>query len=69
MMPSSATMQEHMKALEVGLDSEVVCYDGQSMEWASRASQVLVSFGHKNVFILNGGLKQWLQTVTEVVNV
>lgn len=59
MLPHLSVFIQRMTDLGVGLDSEVVCYDGQGTEWAARAASVLSLFGHRNLAILSGGLKVW----------
>ena len=49
-----------MTNLGVGLDCNVICYDQQEGNWATRAAFILTAYGHKNVMILDGGMKKWL---------
>ena len=55
-----------MRELNIGLGDTVVCYENQAQrsdppKWACRAAWVMQLYGHKNVFILDGGLKAWVE--------
>lgn len=49
-----------MKVLNVKKSSTVVCYDTGKGFFASRAAFVLKSFGHPNVYVLDGHLAKWV---------
>lgn len=49
-----------MKALNVKKSSTVVCYDTGKGFFASRAAFVLKSFGHPNVYVLDGHFSKWV---------
>ena len=58
-LPVQEKFIEHMKALGVGLDKPVVCYDNSKNQWASRAAFLLRAYGHRNVFVFAGGVSFW----------
>jgi thiosulfate/3-mercaptopyruvate sulfurtransferase len=53
-------IQEVMRSLGINNDSTVVIYDGGAFFHATRFFWTLTHYGHKNVFILNGGLSKWV---------
>jgi thiosulfate/3-mercaptopyruvate sulfurtransferase len=59
MLPSAAKFSEDMKELGIGGGKTVVCYDAAGLFSAARLWWMLKSFGHKHVFVLNGGLPKW----------
>ena len=52
MLPKLPEFKEHMKALGVGLDTPVVCYDTGDKRWAGRTAWLLTHYGHDNVKVL-----------------
>src|SRR5436190_8252733 len=60
MFPSAEQFGRDVGALGVGNDDTVVLYDSGGWVAAPRAWWMFLSFGHKNVRILNGGLKRWV---------
>ena len=58
--PSNEQFQAQMKELGIGDDTTVIVYDGMGLFSAARPWWILNSFGHKNVFVLNGGLPKWM---------
>lgn len=52
-----------MKRLNVQTGMPVVCYDTQGMFSVARAAWMFRFFGHDNVRILDGGLKQWTRAL------
>ena len=55
-----------MKALGIKLKDKIIFYHVGGSMWSSRAMWMLKAYGHKNVFVLNGGLKKWLEEGREV---
>ena len=49
-----------MKSKNVKLSTRVILYDSKTGFQASRAYWMFKTFGHKNVQVLNGGLKKWM---------
>lgn len=59
MFPSAADFARDVAALGISDDDLVVAYDSGSWLAASRAWWMFLSFGHRNVKVLDGGLKKW----------
>lgn len=59
MFPDSAQFGRNVGALGVGNNDIVVVYDAGGWSAAPRAWWMFVSFGHRDVRILDGGLKKW----------
>jgi thiosulfate/3-mercaptopyruvate sulfurtransferase len=60
-----------MEELNIGLGDTVICYENnvcQPPKWACRAAWILKLYGHKNVFILDGGLNAWLDEEFQTFN-
>jgi thiosulfate/3-mercaptopyruvate sulfurtransferase len=60
MYPSAAQFAHDVAALGISDDDLVVAYDSGSWLAAPRAWWMFLSFGHRNVKVLDGGLKKWL---------
>jgi thiosulfate/3-mercaptopyruvate sulfurtransferase len=60
MLPSAEKFAEDMASLGIGNGSTVVCYDSVGLFSAARLWWMLKTFGHEQVFVLDGGLKAWL---------
>ena len=60
-MPDADTFTAHMRRLGVNQNSLVIVYDRSPIYSSARAWYMLRLFGHKNVRVLNGGMKAWLQ--------
>lgn len=60
MFPSAEQFGRDVGALGIGNDDTVVVYDAGGWVAAPRAWWMFLSFGHKNVRVLDGGLKKWL---------
>ena len=60
MFPSAEQFGRDVGALGIGNDDIVVVYDAGGWVAAPRAWWMFLSFGHKNVRVLDGGLKKWL---------
>jgi thiosulfate/3-mercaptopyruvate sulfurtransferase len=60
MFPGAEQFGRDAGALSIGNDDTVVVYDAGAWVAAPRAWWMFLSFGHKNVRVLDGGLKKWL---------
>src|SRR5580700_2255411 len=60
MYPSATQFARDVAALGISDDDLVVAYDSGSWLAAPRAWWMFRSFGHRNVKVLDGGLKKWL---------
>ena len=60
MFPDADQFGRDVGALGVGNDDTVVLYDSGSWVAAPRAWWMFVAFGHRDVRVLDGGLKKWL---------
>ena len=60
MYPDAEKFARDVSLLGISDDDLVVAYDSGSWLAAARAWWMFVSFGHGNVKVLDGGLKQWL---------
>ncbi|KRP89386.1 3-mercaptopyruvate sulfurtransferase, partial [Bradyrhizobium pachyrhizi] len=59
MFPSAEQFGRDIGALGIGNADTVVIYDSGGWVAAPRAWWMFLSYGHRNVRILNGGLKKW----------
>ena len=59
MLPQQQQFRDQMKQLNVKLSDKVVFYTENGNMLACRGYWMLKAFGHKNVSILNGGMKKW----------
>ncbi len=60
MLPDPDSFAEDMSDLGIGNDCTIVCYDSYGLMSAARPWWMFRTFGHDKVFVLDGGLKQWL---------
>jgi len=60
MYPAAAQFARDVAALGISDDDLVVAYDSGSWLAAPRAWWMFLSFGHRDVKVLDGGLKKWL---------
>lgn len=58
-MPSDAKFQHQARRLGINSDSVIVVYDDKGIYCAPRVWWMFKSMGHKQVFVLDGGLPQW----------
>ena len=58
--PGARQMEAAAGALGFSADSQIVVYDSADGIWAARLWWLLRAFGHKNVSVLDGGLKKWV---------
>ena len=59
-MPTVAQFTVEAQRLGINTESTVVIYDNQGIYSAPRAWWMFKSMGHQNVFVLDGGLPEWL---------
>jgi thiosulfate/3-mercaptopyruvate sulfurtransferase len=60
MFPDADQFGRDVGALGVGNDDTVVVYDSGGWVAAPRAWWMFLAFGHRNVRVLDGGLKKWV---------
>ena len=58
-VPSKEQFEKNAQLLGVNTDSTIVVYDQHGVYSSPRAWWLFKLFGHKNVFVLDGGLKSW----------
>lgn len=58
-IPDEKTLGKAIGGLGISNDAPVVVYSTELLAWATRAWWVLQYAGHRNVRVLNGGLKAW----------
>lgn len=61
MMCSEAVFESAVQQLGINQDSIVVVYDAQGIFSSPRAWWMFKLMGHKNVYVLDGGLPAWLR--------
>jgi thiosulfate/3-mercaptopyruvate sulfurtransferase len=61
MLPTPEDFSQSMSALGVGDNSTIVVYEQQGVFSAPRAWWMFRTFGAKNVYILDGGLRAWTE--------
>ncbi|MCF2856583.1 sulfurtransferase [Pseudoalteromonas sp. SMS1] len=67
MMCSARVFQTEMRQLGINASDTVVVYDDKGLFSAARAWWMFKSMGFDQVFVLDGGLKQWQKLGYEVV--
>lgn len=60
MMCDPAQFQSYIRQLGINQNDTVVCYDDKGLFSAARAWWMLKSMGFKQVYVMDGGLPQWL---------
>ena len=60
-MPDAKVFTEHMKAMRIGKNHQIVCYDHPGLFSVARCAMMLRYFGAFDVRIMNGGLQKWLK--------
>ncbi|CAM6094521.1 unnamed protein product [Calypogeia fissa] len=61
MLPSEEAFSAAASALGLRNDDNIVVYDGKGIFSAARVWWMFRAFGHDKVWVLDGGLPQWLQ--------
>ena len=59
MIPSKDLFSDMMQNLGLNNEDEIIIYDNSPLLSSARAWFLLRYFGHRNILILNGGLKNW----------
>lgn len=59
-MPTAAQFHQAIAAVGIGPESKVVLYDDQGIYSSPRAWWIFKSMGFKQVYVLDGGLPQWI---------
>lgn len=59
--PSAERFEKGCQELGINENSKIVVYDMLGVYSSPRVWFLFKSMGHKNVFVLNGGLKQWVE--------
>ena len=59
MIPSKDFFSNMMQNLGLNNEDEIIIYDNSPLLSSARAWFLLRYFGHRNILILNGGLKNW----------
>jgi thiosulfate/3-mercaptopyruvate sulfurtransferase len=60
MLPSPEKFASRMRRLSLGDGNRLVLYDANGVAGAARAWWMFRVFGHKDVCVLDGGLRKWL---------
>ncbi|MGO1659313.1 MAG: sulfurtransferase [Marinobacter sp.] len=66
--PTEGQFTEEVRRLGISPESLVVLYDNQGVYSAPRAWWILRAMGLKQVFVLDGGLPQWLAEGRDIVS-
>src|SRR5260370_30716739 len=61
MYPNAEQFARHVAALGISRGDPVVAYDSAASVAAPRAWWMFLSFGHRQVKVLDGGLQKWLR--------
>ncbi|HCK78872.1 MAG TPA: sulfurtransferase [Actinobacteria bacterium] len=67
-LPTADSFTATMRRLGVSPDRSVVVYDAKDSTAAARAWWVLTYFGHRDVRVLDGGLRAWVSAGREVTS-
>ncbi len=67
-VPQLKDFEREVKNLGINSTSKIVVYDQHGVYSSPRAWWLFILFGHKNVFVLNGGLPEWKKQGLEVNN-
>ena len=68
MLPSQRKFEEKVRSFGINQNSLIVTYDVKGIFSSPRVWWMFKYFGHKNIFVLNGGLKKWLKEKKTVTN-
>jgi len=66
MLPRADQFGAHISEMGISNDDKVVVYTAGGCFSASRCWWTFKIFGHKNVFVLNGGLPAWIESGREI---
>lgn len=59
-LPDTVDFIKEMRFLGISDDSIIVVYDNQGIYSSPRAWFMIKSMGHKEIYVLNGGLPEWI---------
>ena len=70
MLPNAKHFTDTAKSLGIKNTTRVVVYDAKHGQgyWATRVYWMFTVFGHKNISVLDGGLKKWADEGRAVVS-
>ena len=60
MLPAPEVFSRSMSALGIGDDMDIIIYEQEGVFSAPRAWWMLKTFGAQNVYLLDGGLRAWI---------
>ena len=60
-LPVRENFAERLRDLGVNGDSSVICYDQNESAYATRLWWMVRWLGHEDVYVLDGGLKAWIE--------
>ncbi|MCL4116142.1 UNVERIFIED_CONTAM: hypothetical protein GTU68_043882 [Idotea baltica] len=60
MAPSAADFETAVRAMGISNDSTIIIYDGAGLFSAARVWWMFRAMGHQDVFVLDGGLPEWV---------
>lgn len=73
MLPKAQEFSHYVGNLGISNDTTVICYDSGGFHTAARVWWMFKAFSHKNIFVLDGGLRKWakegkpLTSITEKI--
>lgn len=62
MLPSPVKFSSHMRKLGIGDGHRIVVYDRNGLMASARAWWMLRTMGHREVFVLDGGFQDWIES-------
>ena len=68
MLPSQSKFEKKVRSFGINQNSLIAAYDVKGIFSSPRVWWMFKYFGHKNVFVLNGGLKKWLKEKKPITN-
>jgi len=68
MVPTQRKFEKKVRKFGINQSSLIVAYDSRGVFSSPRVWWMFKYFGHKNIFVLNGGLKKWLKEKKPVTN-
>jgi len=68
MLPTQKKFEEKVRNFGINQSSLVVVYDVNGIFSSPRVWWMFRYFGHKNIFVMNGGLKKWLKEKKPITN-
>ena len=68
MLPNQSKFEKKVRSFGINQNSLIAAYDVKGIFSSPRVWWMFKYFGHKNIFVLNGGLKKWLKEKKPVTN-